>query len=239
MSYNTASFKCKLETYYLIRMHSISALQNVHLGVWLLYDFFLAPKICIPALKFIQYSKWLSSQEEMSLTCTCFHQSFLTNCHEDRQDARRGEEEELNISYLGVGVYVGSCWTWFTVTRGTVIWLNHFSGHFVRRISCIIPLIAMSNAIAWRVLSQAKVSDAGQKVTFCLQDYFLKHLSRLPCEKLTFLFVREPKELREWEKLATLGWRWMELSGRSEKGLLWRSAGHLISHVIAVHSGKQ
>lgn len=36
--------------------------------------------------------------------------------------------------------------------------------------------------------------------------------------KLTFLFVRRPKELREWEKLSTLSWSWMALGGRSEKG---------------------
>lgn len=35
---------------------------------------------------------------------------------------------------------------------------------------------------------------------------------------LTFLFVRRPKELREWEKLAPLSWSWMALGGRSEKG---------------------
>lgn len=89
----------------------------------------------------------------------------------------------LNISNL---VMEESSWTWFSVTRGTVIWLNHFSGHFVRRISSIIPLIAMSNAIASWVLSQTKVSASGQKVTFCLHDYFLKHLSSPRCESWLF-----------------------------------------------------
>lgn len=91
-----------------------------------------------------------------------------------------------------------------------MIWLNHFSGHFVRRISCIIPLIAMSNAIAWRVLSQVKVSDAGQKVTFCLQDYFLKHLSRLPCEKLTYSVCMGAKRIEGMGKISYTG---LELNG--------------------------
>lgn len=91
--------------------------------------------------------------------------------------------EQLNIGNL---VMEESSWTWFSVTRGTVIWLNHFSGHFVRRISSIIPLIAMSNAIASWVLSQTKVSASGQKVTFCLHDYFLKHLSSPRCESWLF-----------------------------------------------------
>lgn len=91
--------------------------------------------------------------------------------------------KQLNISNL---VMEKSSWTWFSVTRGTVIWPNHFSGHFVRRISSIIPLIAMSNAIASWVLSQTKVSASGQKVTFCLHDYFLKHLSSPRCESWLF-----------------------------------------------------
>lgn len=107
--------------------------------------------------------------------------SYLSPSHTvTRKEKTR---EHLNISNL---IMEESSWTWFSVTRGTVIWLNHFSGHFVRRISSIIPLIAMSNAIASWVLSQTKVSASGQKVTFCLHDYFLKHLSSPRCESWLF-----------------------------------------------------
>lgn len=107
--------------------------------------------------------------------------SYLSPSHTAARKERT--RKRLNISNL---VMEDCSWTWFSVTRGTVIRLNHFSGHFVRRISSIIPLIAMSNAIASWVLSQTKVSASGQKVTFCLHDYFLKHLSSPRCESWLF-----------------------------------------------------
>lgn len=135
-------------------------------AIWALYTHFKAPKF---------------SQKIIGPTSPCFHTfppPILSPLH--RMEKTR---KQLNISNL---VMEESSWTWFSVTRGTVIWLNHFSGHFVRRISSIIPLIAMSNAIASWVLSQTKVSASGQKVTFCLHDYFLKHLSSPRCESWLF-----------------------------------------------------
>lgn len=124
--------------------------------------------------------RWNSARREQC------HQNHATRERRPRPSQRPQEGEDKEAAQYQRLLMAESSRTWFSVTRGTVIRLNHFSGHFVRRISSIIPLIAMSNAIASWVLSQTKVSASGQKVTFCLHDYFLKHLSSPRCESWLF-----------------------------------------------------